>query len=85
MLKPYFCAAVLLLIVFGLDDLSAATESICPASAGVPGTPGHNGSPGRDGRDGRDGLPGPKGETGDPGLLFGLYLLIVYSMLDVIA
>lgn len=68
MLKHYFCAAVLLLIAFGLDDLSAVSESSCPASVGVPGTPGHNGSPGRDGRDGRDGLPGPKGEKGDPGV-----------------
>ncbi|KAI7809171.1 mannan-binding lectin precursor [Triplophysa rosa] len=66
MLKHYTCAAVLLLIAFGPDDLSAASESSCPASAGVPGTPGHNGSPGRDGRDARDGLPGPKGEKGDP-------------------
>ncbi|KAA0719485.1 Mannose-binding protein C [Triplophysa tibetana] len=64
MLKQYFCAAVLLLIMFGLDDLSAASESSCPVSAGVPGTPGLNGSPGRDGRVGRDGLPGPKGDPG---------------------
>ncbi|XP_056599942.1 mannose-binding protein-like [Triplophysa dalaica] len=61
MLKQYLCAAVLLLIMFGLDDLSAASESSCPVSAGVPGTPGLNGSPGRDGR---DGLPGPKGDPG---------------------
>ncbi|XP_056599945.1 mannose-binding protein-like [Triplophysa dalaica] len=64
MLKQYLCAAVLLLIMFGLDDLSAASESSCPVSAGVPGLPGLNGSPGRDGRDGRDGLPGPKGDPG---------------------
>ncbi|XP_056599940.1 mannose-binding protein-like [Triplophysa dalaica] len=64
MLKQYLCAAVLLLIMFGLDDLSAASESSCPVTAGVPGTPGLNGSPGRDGRVGRDGLPGPKGDPG---------------------
>ncbi|XP_051553333.1 hexose-binding lectin 4 [Myxocyprinus asiaticus] len=61
--KRYLCAA-LLLMQFGLH-LLAASESSCPAFAGVPGTPGYNGSPGRDGRDGG---PGPKGEKGDPGV-----------------
>ncbi|XP_067308484.1 hexose-binding lectin 4 [Pseudorasbora parva] len=62
LLKHHLCAA-LLLLEFVL--LLAASESSCPAYAGVPGTPGHNGSPGRDGR---DGFPGPKGEKGDPGV-----------------
>lgn len=65
-LKHYLCAA-LILIQF-VPDLLAASDSSCPAFAGVPGTPGHNGSPGRDGRDGRDGFPGQKGEKGDPGI-----------------
>ncbi|XP_065133254.1 mannose-binding protein C [Paramisgurnus dabryanus] len=65
-LKHYLCAA-LILIQF-VPDLLAASDSSCPALAGVPGTPGHNGSPGRDGRDGRDGFPGLKGEKGDPGI-----------------
>ncbi|XP_039510609.1 mannose-binding protein A-like isoform X2 [Pimephales promelas] len=62
LLKHHLCAA-LLLMEFVL--LLAASESSCPAYAGVPGIPGHNGSPGRDGR---DGFPGPKGEKGDPGV-----------------
>ncbi|XP_051984453.1 hexose-binding lectin 4 [Xyrauchen texanus] len=61
--KCYLCAA-LLLMQFELH-LLAASESSCPALAGMPGIPGHNGSPGRDGRDGG---PGPKGEMGDPGV-----------------
>lgn len=52
------------LLLMELVLLQAASESSCPAYAGVPGTPGHNGSPGRDGR---DGFSGPKGEKGDPG------------------
>ncbi|XDV27731.1 hypothetical protein PO909_031221 [Leuciscus waleckii] len=62
-LLKHLLVAALFLVEFVL--LLAASESSCPAFAGVPGTPGHNGSPGRDGR---DGFPGPKGEKGDPGV-----------------